>query len=96
LAKALFLKGQAHLMEGEPDAAKAAFEQARLAAEALGSRWLLWQILAAQAGIEADKGKSAALKSQACEVVQFIADHIHGDEMRSQFLKSEGVNALIA
>ncbi len=43
LAEALLLKGQAHLMKGEQDLAKAAFEQARLAAEALGSRRLLWQ-----------------------------------------------------
>ena len=40
LPEALFLKGQAHLMNGEQDLAKAAFEQARLAAEAIGSRRL--------------------------------------------------------
>jgi tetratricopeptide (TPR) repeat protein len=95
-SEALFLKGQAHLMNGEGDLAKAAFEQARLAAEALGSRWLMWQILAALAGVESNKGKSSALKSQAREVTQFIANHIHEDEMRSQFLQSEGVRALMA
>jgi tetratricopeptide (TPR) repeat protein len=94
LSEGLFLKGQAHLMNGEQDLAKAAFEQARLAAEALGSRWLLWQILAALAGVESDNGKSAALKSQAREIVRFIAEHINGDEMRSQFFQSEGVKAL--
>jgi tetratricopeptide (TPR) repeat protein len=96
LPEVLFLRGQAHLMNGEQDLAKAAFEQARLAAEALGSRRLLWQILAALAGVESDNGKSAALKSQAREIIQFIADHINGDEMRSQFLQSEAVNALVA
>jgi tetratricopeptide (TPR) repeat protein len=96
LSEALYLKGQARLMNGEQDLAKAAFEQARLAAEALGSRRLLWQILAALAGVESDNEKSAALKSQAREIIQFIADHINGDEMRSQFLQSEGVNALAA
>ena len=44
LPEALFLKGQAHLMNGEHDLAKSAFEQARQAAEAIGSRRLLWQI----------------------------------------------------
>ena len=83
-------------MNGEGDLAKAAFEQARLAAEALGSRRLLWQILAALAGVESDNGKSSALKSQARAIIQFIADHINGDEMRSQFLLSEGVSALMA
>jgi predicted ATPase len=96
LPEALFLMGQAHLMNGEQDLAKAAFEQARMAAEALGSRRLLWQILAALAGVESDEGKSAALKSQAREIIHFIADHINDDEMRSQFLQSESVSALLA
>jgi tetratricopeptide (TPR) repeat protein len=96
LSEALFLKGQAHLMNGEQDLAKAVFEQARLAAEALGSRQLLWQILVALVGVESDIKKSAALKAQAREIIQFIADHISGDELRSQFLRSGGVSALIA
>jgi tetratricopeptide (TPR) repeat protein len=96
LPEALLMKGQAHLMNGERDSAKAAFEQARLAAEALGSRRLLWQILAALAGVESDDGKSAALKAQAGEAIQFIASHIAGVELRSQFLQSEGVSALVA
>ena len=75
---------------------KAALEEARLAAEFLGSRWLMWQILAPLAEVEPDKGKSSALKSQAGESIQFIADHIHDDEMRSQFLKTERVSVLIA
>ena len=41
IPEALFLKGKAHLMNGEQDLAKVAFEQARLAAEAIGSRRLL-------------------------------------------------------
>jgi predicted ATPase len=96
LSEALFLKGQAHLMNGEQDLAKATFEQARLAAEALGSRLLLWQILAALAGVEPDHEKSSALKAQARTLIQFIADHISGEEMRSQFLRSERVSALMA
>ena len=96
IAEALFLKGQAHWLNNEQDLAKSAFEQARLAAEALGSRHLLWQILAALAGVESDNGKTAVLKAQAGEIIQFIADHIHEDAMRSQFLQSEGVNAVIA
>ena len=41
IPEALFLKGKAHLLNGEQDLAKVAFEQARLAAEAIGSRRLL-------------------------------------------------------
>ena len=95
LPEALFLKGQAHLMNGEHDLAKDAFEQARLAAEAIGSRRLLWQIIASQAEVEPDQEKSTALKVQAREIVQFIADHISGDELRSLFLQSESVHALM-
>jgi hypothetical protein len=36
------------------------------------------------------------LKAQAREIIQFIADHITVDEMRSQFLHSEGAGALAA
>ena len=43
IPEALFLKGRAHLMNGEHDLAKSAFEQARLAAGTLGSRRLLWK-----------------------------------------------------
>jgi len=95
LPEALFLKGRAHWLKGEQDLAKSAFEQARLAAEAIGSRHLLWQILAALAGVESDNGKSAAIKAQAREITQFIADHIHEESMRSQFLQSEDVSAVI-
>jgi tetratricopeptide (TPR) repeat protein len=87
LAEVLFLKGQAHLLKGEGDLAKDAFEQARLAAEALGSLRLLWQILATTAGIEPDSGKSSLLKSEAREIIQFIVDHIHNNDMKSQFLQ---------
>jgi ATP/maltotriose-dependent transcriptional regulator MalT len=95
LPEALFLKGQAYLRNGEEDVAKAAFEQARLSAETMGSRRLLWQILAALAGVEPDGEKSIAWKDQARENIRFIADHIHEDAIRSQFLQSEGVNAVM-
>jgi tetratricopeptide (TPR) repeat protein len=96
LPEALFLKGKTHLMNGEHDLAKAAFEQARLAAEAIGSRRLQWQILSAMAEIESDHEKSAALKTHARENIQFIADHISSDELRSLFLQSEGIKTLMA
>jgi tetratricopeptide (TPR) repeat protein len=95
LPEALFLKGNAHFMNDEHDLAKAALEQARLEAETIGSRRLLWQILFAMAGIEPDHEKSAALKTQARENIQFIADHIKSDELRSLFLQSESVKALM-
>ncbi len=96
LPEALFLKGETHLMNSEHDLAKDAFEQARLSAEAIGSRRLLWQILSAMAEIESDHEKSAPLKKQARDNIQFIADHIRSDELRSLFLQSEAVKTLMA
>jgi tetratricopeptide (TPR) repeat protein len=96
ISEALFLKGKAHLMGSEQDLAKSAFEQARLAAEAIGSRRLLWQILSAMAESESDHEKSAALKTQARDNIKFIADHISSDELRSLFLQSEAVKTLMA
>ena len=83
-------------MNGELDRAREAFAAARLAAEAIGSRRLLWQILAALAGIEPDLQKAAAYKAQARDAVQFIADHIANAEFRSLFTQSEGVSAILA
>ncbi len=96
LPEALFLKGKTHLMNSEHDLAKAAFEQARLAAEAIGSRRFLWQILFAMAEIESDHEKSAPLKTQARDNIWFIANHIRSDELRSLFLQSESVKTLLA
>jgi len=95
LPEALFLKGQAHLMKSEQDLAKVAFEQARLSAQTIGSRRLLWQILAALAEIESNEEKSSALKARARETVQFVANHIRSDELRYLFLQSEGVKVLM-
>jgi hypothetical protein len=48
------------------------------------------------AEIESDHEKSAALKTHARENIQFIADHISSDELRSLFLQSEGIKTLMA
>ena len=96
LPEALFLKGKAHMMNGENDRAKEAFEQARLTAEVIGSRRLLWQILATLAETEPDQRKAAAWKAQGREAVQFIADHMTSDEFRSLFLQLQDVRALLA
>lgn len=96
LPEALLLKGKAHIMNGEHELAGSALEAARLAAGSLGSRLLLWQILAALAEIEPDEQKSKALKDQAREIIQFIADHTSDEEVRSAFMQSEGISALMA
>ena len=96
LPEGLFRKGKAQVRNGEKQSARSSLEAARLAAEKLGSRLLSWQILAALAEVEPDMQKSAAWKAQGREAVQFIADHISSDEVRSSFMQLEGISALLS
>ena len=88
LADALHFKGKALLAQGRVEAARAAWMEARAEAEALGSRRVLWPILAALAEIEAGRGNTTeaqALRQQACEIINYIADHCPPD-LRNAFL----------
>ncbi len=96
LPEALLLEGSVHLLQGDLDKAQAALGQARTEAEKLGSRRLLWQITALLADIESDPGRAAALKAEARLIVQFIADHIARPDLRSSFLASASVSAVMA
>ncbi|HTO99979.1 MAG TPA: AAA family ATPase, partial [Anaerolineales bacterium] len=93
LPEALLLKGRAHQANGEAAEARDAFEAARLAAEAVGSRWLLWQSLAALAQVGSDPERAAAWRSQTQGIVQFIGDHISENELREAFLMSPAARA---
>jgi tetratricopeptide (TPR) repeat protein len=95
LPEALFLKGKAHFNQGDMLQAKNALEQARSAAEKLGSRYLLWQIIAILAEIETDKELSLKLKAEARQIVDFIANHITRKDMREAFLRSTTLYALL-
>jgi len=88
LPEVMFLKGKCHFMQGDLQEAKIALEQARTEAEKLGSRLLLWQIIAILAELESDKQLSLGLKAQAREIVQFIANHITLKDLRESFLRS--------
>ncbi|HTP00452.1 MAG TPA: hypothetical protein VMJ64_03695, partial [Anaerolineales bacterium] len=94
LPEALLLKGRAHRANGEAAEARESFGAARLAAEAVGSRWLTWQSLAALAQVESDPQQAAACRSQGQGLVQFIADHIGENELREAFLMSPAARAL--
>jgi predicted ATPase len=96
LPEALLLKGKSHYLLSDPTQASSALEQARTEAETLGSRRLLWQILALLAETENNKDKAAALKSEARENVDTIASHISNEELRDSFLKSDAVRAILS
>ena len=97
LADALHFKGKALLAQGRVEAARAAWMEARAEAEALGSRRVLWPILAALAEIEAGRGNTTeaqALRQQACEIINYIADHCPPD-LRNAFLNLADVRGAL-
>jgi tetratricopeptide (TPR) repeat protein len=98
LADALHFKGKALLAQGRIEAARAAWMEARAEAEALGSRRVLWPVLAALAEIEAQLGnaaEAAALRRRAREIIQYIADHCPPD-LRASFLNLPDVQAVMS
>jgi tetratricopeptide (TPR) repeat protein len=96
LPEALFLKGKCHFMQNDLEAAKVVLEQARIEAEKLGSRRLLWQIIATLAELEPDKGRSEALMAAARPIVEYIADHITRKDLREFFLRTTAVSVVSA
>jgi tetratricopeptide (TPR) repeat protein len=87
IPEALFLKGELLFLQGDLQAAKLTLEQARTAAGNLGSRRLLWQIIATLAELESDKELSLGLIAEAREIVGYIANHITPDDLRESFLR---------
>jgi len=99
LAEALCLKGRALHAQGKIDEAHAVLTEARGEAEALGSRRMLWQILAALSRLEAERGDPVAagkLHQQARAIIEYVADHIGTSELRASFLERPEVRAVFS
>ncbi len=97
LPEALFLKGIALVSQNKMDEASENFSLARAEAEALDSRRTLWPILVAQSELESQRGNQSqahALRDQAREIVEYIAEHSPPD-LRVSFLNLPRVRALI-
>lgn len=84
--KALYLQGQALLGLGQEEVARGRLREARTEAEANGSRWMLWQILASLVKIETDPSEAEPLCQEAQEVVEYIVDHISVPDLQTSFL----------
>ena len=95
LPEALLLKGKLLFLQNDFPGAKIALEKARTEAEKLGSRRLLWQIIANLAELESDEERSMALKAKAREIVHYIADHITPEDLRASFLGSAAVSVVL-
>ncbi len=87
LPEALFLKGKCLLLQGSLGEAKIILEQACSEAKKLGSRLLLWQIIASLAELESDQALAPGLKTEAREIVDYIANHITRPDLRESFLR---------
>ena len=92
------VRGQALLGQGRTAEARQALAEARTTAETTGSRRALWPILTALAQLESEDGNVAeaeALRTQAREVIGFIADHAGTPELGASFLSMPQVRALM-
>lgn len=94
ISKALYLQGQALLAMGQPDAAYERLLEARAEAEAIGSKWMLWQILGALANLESNPIEVEFLRQQAREIIEYIANHTPA-ELRASFLNLPQVGKVL-
>ncbi len=96
---ALYFKAQALWRQGQTDAAQQLLDQARQAAEKLGSRRSLWKIYTLLSEIERQQGnlvKAVQLKNEAEKIINHIADHISDLRLRESFLNLPDVRAALA
>jgi predicted ATPase/class 3 adenylate cyclase len=99
LAESLWLKGKALIAQGNIGQAEEALLEARALSEESNSRQILWQILATLAKVEDWRGNLAAayqLRSQAREIIDYIAANTGSEELRVSFLIKPEVAALLS
>jgi hypothetical protein len=94
IPQGLYLQGRALLGLGQAEKARDTLMEARAEAEAIGSRRLLWQILATLADLETDLLKAEYLRHQAREIIEYIADHTP-PEWRASFLGLLAIQKLL-
>jgi tetratricopeptide (TPR) repeat protein len=97
LPEVLYARGLALWKNHHPEAGVAALREARVIAESIGSRRLLWAILSALADIESESdhpAEAATLRAEARVVIAYIADHCP-PELRASFLNVPDVRRLV-
>lgn len=94
--EALYLRGQILAAMDRIEAAGKTLLEARTEAEAIGSEWMRWQILAALSRLEPDPLKAKRFGQQAREIVESIAAHVEDSELRTSFLGLEGVQEVLS
>ncbi|MCB0211539.1 MAG: hypothetical protein KDJ52_19530, partial [Anaerolineae bacterium] len=92
----LYLLAQALLGLGQDEAARNRLQEARIEAEAIGSRRMLWSILFALSRLEPDPVEAENLRRQAQAIIMYIVEHIHQPKLHASFLALPLVQALLA
>jgi tetratricopeptide (TPR) repeat protein len=93
-----YLEGEAHRLRGELDAATQALSQARATASALGTRRILWHILAALASVEDARGQpasAAGTREEARSIATGIEDSLRAVGLAERFRAQAAVRELI-
>jgi hypothetical protein len=88
----MLLKGTALAAAGKTAEAERALREARSAAESVGHRRILWEILAGLARIVGDDER-AELRTQARQIVETIADTLDRD-LKASFVDRPDVREL--
>ena len=93
-----YLEGEAHRQRGQLDAAAQALSQARAEASALGTRRILWQILASLASVEDARGdpvSSARTREEARSIAAGIEESLRVVGLAERFRAQAGVRELM-
>jgi hypothetical protein len=95
---AFYLRGRALRALGRSEEARQALTTARASSEALGARRMLWLILAELAALASDDGDETtaqALRCQAADLIDYIAEHVGAADLRAAFLNRPDVQAVL-
>jgi class 3 adenylate cyclase/tetratricopeptide (TPR) repeat protein len=84
--RVLYMQGRALLGLGQEQEARGRWLESRSEAEAIGSRRVQWRVLLALSQIQPDPAEAERLRSQARQVVDYIAEHIDQEDLRRSFL----------
>jgi hypothetical protein len=99
LAEELWLRGRVRLALGDVEAAKEILLEAKALADEKQERIYLWQILATLGDLEEMRGDAAGaekLRAQACEIIDYIAEHAGDEEgLRASFLARPTVRRIL-
>jgi len=99
LPPALHLLAQTQLATGKREAGVSTLREARAVAEAIGSRWPLWCILADlwRVALECgDTGEAESLRREAAAVLQEVIASIGAEDLRQSFVALPQVRELLS